>query len=622
MVTAGFAWRLGILLSMALITGSEAGQFARPEDKQGARGITSRGGQFVLRIEQRSVEFDPCNREDLLRLEQAVRLELVKNVEHDLPDKIANEKRLHRGLREVRRLTEDLLSCEESREEPRLRTLLLETVMAVNNLRRSPMPEKVDFFQTPWFFLKRLPRPVGVGQTIATSLLAGDGGDLSLSDPEPSTFWRRPSSIACEDLYHGFGRTNLLLGSDPLCTYAAPKESFGRNPGFEVECDGTKMKLKFAEVSSEPFASRIFDALGYHADPTDYAPRVRVRYSRRMLQEFNSRKPLKTHFTFMGFVPLFTLELQKRYDPFEYFTRAVLIDGRTWSSSQLKRRLFLNPNRYHPEEDASNFRSEVESAIDYLETAAANVQLKTGKSIGPWDFGDLDHASRRELRGAGLLAGWLGWFDTRFDNTRLRIVQHKGRPDLEHYFSDLGGALGKTSGLLYSRGESPNAFPWTFTRPAPRQGRQGAAIPFRLHGYKPIARTPAFAEMTLDDARWMARLIGALSDKQITQALVASGFDSSQARLYLEKLVNRRDQMVLDLGLASEIPLCCESGKGRHFSYDPAVDGAIQVDVGAEIIQAPITGDIIVNGRLAKNRMKIIGKSPARAGVLRFRGSR
>jgi len=621
---AGVTWRLWIILFVPLITSGQASRLAKFEAEQRTRAISSRNNDYcVLRLEQRSVEFDPCDREDLRRLDHFVRLELgEQGNEHDLPNQRGNEKQFHRGLHEIRRLTKDLLNCEKGREESSLRSLLLETVMAVNNSQRPPIPETIDFFQTPWFFLKRLSRPVGVGHKPAANLVPQDEPDLSRLDPKPSTFWQRPTSIPNADLYHGFNRTNLLMESDRVCTYAAPKESFGRNPGFEVESDRLKLKLKFAEVSSEPFASRIFDALGYHVDPTDYVPRVKVRYSRPLLQEFNSRKALKTHFTFMGLVPLFTLKLQQHYDPFDYLTGAVLVDGENWSSAQLKRKLFRDPNRPHPEEEASNFRPEIESAIDYLETVPANVQLKTGKSIGPWDFGDLDHASRRELRGAGLLAGWLGWFDTRFDNTKVRMVRHNGRADLEHFFSDLGGVLGETTGLLYARGESPNAFPWTFTRPASHQQRQGSAIPFRLRGYKPVAPTPAFAEMTLDDARWMARLIGALSNQQITQALAASGFDSAQVRLYLEKLGNRRDRMIMDLGLDKEIPLCRNPEKDRSFSYDPAVEGTVDVDVGGENVAAPIGDDRIVNGKLVKSRMKFVEQFPGRADTLRAGRSR
>ncbi|HLH55669.1 MAG TPA: hypothetical protein VKY92_18865, partial [Verrucomicrobiae bacterium] len=436
----------------------------------------------------------------------------------------------------------------------------------MDNLSRSPLPQKVDFFETPLLFLGRLSRPVGRGKTAASNLEASTETDLSLLDPLPGSFWRRPSSISTQDLYHGFGRTHLLLDPESVCTYAGPKESFGRNPGFEIENSGVKLKLKFAEVSSEPFAARIFDAVGFHVDPTDYAPQVKVRYSRRIFQEFNQRKPLQTRFTLFGFIPLFTLELQQHYDPFNYITATVLRNGSRWSGPELKRNLLRNPEEPRAELEPSNYRAEVEEQIDYVETASASVQLKIGKSIGPWDFGQLGHASIRELRGAGLLAAWLGWFDTRFDNTRLRVVQREGRHELEHYFSDLGGVLGKTSGILYARGELPNAFPWAFTKRPLLQGPHHLAEPLRFSGYKPVTRTDAFAAMTLDDARWMARLIAQLNEQQLEQALVASGFDSAQVKLYLAKLLSRREQMMADLGLASKPSA---DKMNRLLSYDP-----------------------------------------------------
>ena len=557
--------------------------------------------RFELKVGQTEIAFDPKDRAQLLKLERQLEALLNSGTFDSSASIDENEqKRARRGLREIQRLARNLLESSEVSQQRRLRMLLLETVAAVNNLQRPPVPRTIDFFQTPWLFLKRLSRPVGKGRTMADNLVPGLGSDSSLRDPESSTFWRRPASIAGQDLYHGFGRTNLLLESDPLCTYAGPKESFGRNPGFTVECGGLKLKLKFAEISSEPFAVRIFDALGYHADITDYSPGVKVRYSRRLLQEFNSRKPLQTHFTFLRLVPLFTLNLQQSYDPCDFVAGAVLKNGTRCSGQELKRRLFRDPNRPHPERDAANFRPEFESNIAYLQTVPANVQLNSGKSIGPWDFGDLDHASKRELRGAGLLAAWLGWFDTRFDNTRLRLLRHKGQPELEHYFSDLGGVLGETTGLLYARGELPNAFPWTFTYASKTNQLCMDPAPIRLRGYKPIAATPAFAEMTCADARWMARLIGSLTEEQIKDALVASGFDSAGVRLYLAKLVNRRDQMILDLGLASEIPLCRPSGIDRRFSYDPAVQGKESVRCGDGVIQARSSGNRIIRGKLVE----------------------
>ncbi|HTL16438.1 MAG TPA: hypothetical protein VL793_04330, partial [Patescibacteria group bacterium] len=259
--------------------------------------------------------YNPDNRDDLLRLRKLL----------EEQDKALREnKRLNRGLRELGRITKALLDCTNERDARQLKIYFKETVAALNNLPRPPLPEKMDFFQTPWFFIKRLSRPVGQGRTAASNLEpVKDGADISTANPLPSTFWKRPPDVSTQDLYYGFGRTNFLLAQQAVCVYVAPKESFGRNPGFEIDCSGARLKLKFAEVSSEPFASRLFFALGYHADPTDYAPVVKVRYSRDLLRQFNSRKPLQTRFTFLHVLPLFTLHLQQQYDPFDYLTGAV-----------------------------------------------------------------------------------------------------------------------------------------------------------------------------------------------------------------------------------------------------------------------------------------------------------
>jgi hypothetical protein len=172
-----------------------------------------------------------------------------------------------------------------------------------------------------------------------------------------------------------------------------------------------------------------------------------------------------------------------------------------------------------------------------------------------------------------LLAAWLGWFDSRFENTRLRIVDVDGRRVLRHYFSDLGGGLGRGSGLFSPRGELPDEFGWRFTRAAKAANGQPS---FRVVDFKPIDATSAFEAMTLDDARWMARLIGQLTEEQIVQALVASGFNSAHVKLYTEKLISRRDRMIRDLGLTDEIALLRPNGVNRTFSRDPTRAGPVQ----------------------------------------------
>ena len=153
-----------------------------------------------------------------------------------------------------------------------------------------------------------------------------------------------------------------------------------------------------------------------------------------------------------------------------------------------------------------------------------------------------------------MLAAWLGFFDTRFDNTKLRLSGPKKHPRLEHYFSDLGGGLGKTKGMLVWHGENVDAFPWTFTAAPQFDGKGRLTRPWRIVGYTPVVPTPAFEAMTIDDARWMARLIGQLQPGQITQALTAAGYDEATIRLYTRKLISRRNKMLADLGLGGEFP--------------------------------------------------------------------
>ena len=104
----------------------------------------------------------------------------------------------------------------------------------------------------------------------------------------------------------------------------------------------------------------------------------------------------------------------------------------------------------------------------------------------------------------------------------------------------------------------------------------------------------------MDDARWMARLIAQLTEEQIAQALVASGLDSAQVRLYKEKLISRRDQVIRDLGLESEIALLRPGGADRHFAYDPELDGQVRISTRTgEQVAAPSAGLVVAKGRIA-----------------------
>jgi hypothetical protein len=323
-------------------------------------------------------------------------------------------------------------------------------------------------------------------------------------------------------------------------SYAKAKDGFGAHAGFEAQSGQTRIKIKFGEVHSEPFTARIFHALGYNVDACDYSPGLKLKYDRRIFTEFNSRKPVDTKISALGVLPVWTIHFQPKHDPFAFIVSAVLDDGTALPATAL--RAALKPGG--PD-------TNIESRIAYLITAPANVQVKDPReqSIGPWDFGQLGHKDLRELRGAGLLAAWLGWFDSRFENTRLRVVKGGDSMELKHVFSDVGGGLGKAVGWSGWRGEAPQEFPDSFTEPELVQGPGRMTKPFRIVNFRPIEPNAAFREMTLDDARWMARLIAQLTEQQIVDGLRVSGFDELNVELYRSKLLARREKMLQDLKL-------------------------------------------------------------------------
>ncbi len=459
---------------------------------------------------------------------------------------------------------------------------------------RNPTPRRIDLAQAPFLHFDLMHNPVGKGKTPASDLARNPGPDMdpSLRDPVRSTFWSRPSDIASRNLYEEFGP--IVRVDDTICAYDEPKTSYGTTPGFTMKCGARTIKVKFGEHENqkrdtEVALTRLFDALGYHVEPNDYAPRIRIRYERRLLLEFNSRKSLDITYTIFGFIPVAHQIVQKPQDPFRYIQSAIMKDGTVLSPDDLARSLIrpeilarsARASKKHPKgtsaeqyrEDAATF----EGGLDHLVMNEANVQLHEagGHSIGPWSWDRLGHSEKREWRGAALLFAWTNCYDVRWDNNRLK----RDGTGIRHVISDLGNGLGRADNYRVDAQGLVNDFPWTFTEAPVVDCRGRERTSFRVVSYQPVFGNDAFRDMTVDDARWMARLIAQLTESQIQQALIAAGYTSAEVRLYTEKLVSRRDRMIRDLGLATEIPLLRPRGVERAFDYDPGRDGPVEVRV-------------------------------------------
>jgi len=472
-----------------------------------------------------------------------------------------------------------------------------ELAAALQNTRRDPVP-RIDMFTVPFLAIDFLDNSIGGGERESGNIVSPGGAELSMIDPPDSLFWTGGRPIEQQELFTGFGRPTLPDWSATVWNYDGPKLSAGSTPGFEVRHGGTTAKLKFRETRSEPMTARLFHALGYYADPTDHVRGMRVRYDPRMIREFNLRRDVMMHFRLVG-PPLVSLNLQRDFDLLDFVENAVLRDGTRLACAELRRRLL--PPGTNGKDAPPHYDRDFEARIDHLILAPVNLQVESPewRSVGRWDYGQLGHDDLRELRAAGLLAAWLGWFDCRFDNTSLRVQSDGDGPAaLRAGFSDLGGGLGRSDRGFAWSSEDPNAFPWDFTRAPVDRGPGRMRTPFRVVRFHTIASNPAFEAMTEADARWMARRIARLSHEQLTAALIASGHDAAETSLYLAKLIARRDKLLADLGLEHEHAPLGTPATVATLDYDPLRDGLPEVRVGDAIHRPPPGAQLIVNGEL------------------------
>jgi hypothetical protein len=114
----------------------------------------------------------------------------------------------------------------------------------------------------------------------------------------------------------------------------------------------------------------------------------------------------------------------------------------------------------------------------------------------------------------------------------------------------------------------------------------------------------AFAETSGEDARWMLRRMASLTEPQILQALLATSMSASEVRLALEKLLSKRQKMVADFGLSSELPDIARRRIDRSLEFDPAKPDdlravTLSLPGGATIV--PERGDwVIQKGHLVR----------------------
>lgn len=511
------------------------------------------------------------------------------------------------GLDEIQRLGDLVLSRRASvvNTDADVKMALVhirELVAAVSANFVSPVPAMISGLS----LAKTQNAQVGDrAQEPASNIDTSKGSDLSKINPPDSSFWRDPGDISKKETYFGFGRKEIpalptvatIKSGGEGCDYEAPKTGYGSHAGIEVICGGKTWKIKFGnETHNEQFTTRIVNALGYNANIVEFVDGLVLKYDRDVIKEYNSRKAMYIGFSVVGLIPLVKKNFQDYQDPFaDMVAGAVLTNGRRLNSQELRQHLLkdLTPGAEQKNE-AYKMPKSKEDGVAYLilQKASAEPKIESNEfNVGAWSWDEEDHTARRELRGFAIFAAWINNYDMRWDNTRLRIVEKAdGARELRHVISDLGSGFGAAGGQLKHSSGELNDLPWTL---ASQTAWAIVPRPYYITNFISLFPNETFRRTTIDDARWMARMIGQLSEEQILAALMNTGLESAEIKAALEKLVSRRDNLVQVLGLENEVGLLRPNGVNTMFNYDPKTEGPMQVKGHAP---APVGTKIVVGG--------------------------
>lgn len=195
-----------------------------------------------------------------------------------------------------------------------------------------------------------------------------------------------------------------------------------------------------------------------------------------------------------------------------------------------------------------------------------------GKPIGPFDYKGrrkddpndrINHENRRELRALRIFAAWLNHWDTKQHNSLDMYVTEDNRSFVKHYLIDFASTLGVGANGPEQR------YGFEFTADAPAfLGRLAAlgfhedawrrlsrpedlnevgyleSVEFDPLEFKPIQPNTAFANLTMRDAYWAAKIITAFRDEHLRAIVKEAHYHDSEAEDYVARvLAERRDKI-------------------------------------------------------------------------------
>jgi len=379
------------------------------------------------------------------------------------------------------------------------------------------------------------------------AVLKKNGKDISRLDPIDSGFWRKPKVPISEFDTTNYNRMEIpffkkLLNKKQIESiynqneaisvvyeFKEPKTS-GESPKFDIKYGKAEFKLKLTtdrhgshkslnfvteaikliqgnEVNSEQVVNNLAAALGFTVDATYYKNIVKVFFEDEIYEE-------------------------KAFD--QHYKKFVKILSDRYAKS------FNLPSAL------STIKVDEKTGRKYIEVKHAQLERKshrkTDMNVGRFVRKGLGKALKREHRAFAIFLAWIWDADTKDGNDKLKIVPYESydKTDYKVIFSnsDMGASLGLNH---------PNFYNYKLVRKVKKdKAGNPTLIKFNYFRIYPLKVMDA---VTIDDARWIARLMGQLTPKQIEDSFYSAGFPKLVSKYYAGLMLKKRNQLLSALNM-------------------------------------------------------------------------